>query len=179
LAGKWLELLKEMAPNITRALVMREPGPAGIGQFTILQALAPSLNVELRPFELRDAASNERAITTFAQQPNSALIVAVSGMSYLHRGQIISLAEKHRLPAAFPYRFFVSAGGLVAYGPDLGRMYRSAASYVDRILKGEKPADLPIQAATKYELAINLKTAKALGLTVPPSVLARADEVIE
>ena len=179
LSGKWLELLKELAPRVTRVAVLREAGAAGIGQWAIIQAVASSLGVELSPIDLRVAGEIERAVATFAIEPNGALIVAVSGASLAHRELILTLAARHRLPVVYPYRFFVSAGGLISYGPDLIGQYRRAAAYVDRILKGEKPANLPVQAPTRYELAINLKTAKALGLTVPPTLLARADEMIE
>jgi putative ABC transport system substrate-binding protein len=179
LSAKWLELLRETAPAVSRVGVLRESGSAGIGQWAILQAAASSLGVELTPIALRDAGGIERAMTAFAREPNGGLVVAVSAMSQIHRELIVTLAVRHRLPAVYPYRFFVAHGGLISYGPDLVGLYRRAAGYVDRILKGAKPADLPVQAPTKYELIINLKTAKTLGLTVPPSVLARADEVIE
>jgi putative ABC transport system substrate-binding protein len=179
LAGKWLEILKEVAPGVKRAAVLREFGPAGIGQWTIIQAISPSLGVDLRPIELRDAGMIDSAISAFAREPGGGLIVAVSAASQIHRELIVKLAERHRLPVVYPYRFFVTGGGLISYGPDLIRQYRSAATYVDRILKGAKPAELPVQAATKYELMINLQTAKVLGLDVSPSLLARADEVIE
>jgi putative ABC transport system substrate-binding protein len=179
LSAKWLELLKEIAPQVTRVGVLREPGAAGIGQWAIIQAAASSLGVELSPIGLRDAAEIERALTSFARDPKGGLVVAVSSASQLHRELIITLAARHQLPAVYPYRFFVSHGGLISYGPDLVGLYRRAAGYVDRVLKGEKPSDLPVQSATKYELAINLKTAKALGLTVPLILQQRADEVIE
>jgi putative ABC transport system substrate-binding protein len=178
LSGKWLELLKELAPRVTRVAVLREPGPAGVGQWTIIQAVASSLGVELSPVNLRDAEIEHAAIA-FARGSNGGLIVVVSAASLIHRELIVALAARHQLPAVYPYSFFVAAGGLISYGPNLVDQYRRAAGYVDRILKGEKPADLPVQAPTKYELAINLKTAKALGLTVPDTLLARADEVIE
>jgi len=179
LTAKWLELLKELAPRITRVGILRETGSAGVGQWAIIQAASSSLGVELSPIELRrDAGEIDRAITAFARE-NSGLIVVVSASATVHRELIITLATRHRLPVVYPYRFFVTAGGLASYGPDLVGQYRKAATYVDRILKGAKPADLPVQAPTKYELAINLKTAKALGLGVPPTVLVRADEVIE
>jgi ABC-type uncharacterized transport system substrate-binding protein len=179
LAGKWVELLKQIAPHVTRAAVIRDPtrGP-GIGQFAVVQAIAPSLGIELSPINSLDISEMERAIAEFARSPNGGLIVTVGGTAF-NRDLIIALAAKHRLPAVYPYHYFASGGGLVSYGPDTIEQYRRAAAYVDRILKGEKPADLPVQAPTKYELIINLKTAKALGLTIPPSVLARADEVIE
>ena len=180
LSGKWLELLKELAPRVTRVAVLRETGAAGIGQWAIIQAVAQSLGVESSPIDLqRDTGEIERAVSAFAREPNGGLIVVVSGASLIHRELILTLSARHRLPVVYPYRFFVVGGGLVSYGPDLVGQYRRAAAYVDRILKGEKPADLPVQAPTKYELAINLKTAKALGLTVPATLLARADEVIE
>jgi len=180
IAGKWLELLKEIAPGVTRVAVFRESAiAAGPGQFGALQGLAPSLGVELRPVDLRDAGEIERAITTFAQGSNGGLIVTGSPAAVVHRDLIIALAARHKLPAVYFGRFFVADGGLISYGPDYIDQYRRAAGYVDRILKGEKPADLPVQAPTKYELVINLKTAKALGLDVPSMLLARADEVIE
>ncbi len=165
---------------MTRAAVLRDPGTAaGIGQFAAIQAVAPSLGVELSPIGVRDAGEIERAVTAFARAPNGGLIVTGSGLAAIHRDLIIALAARHKLPAVYVGRFFVAAGGLISYGPDFVDQYRRAAGYVDRILKGEKPADLPVQAPTKYELVINLKTAKALGLDVPPTLLARADEVIE
>jgi len=180
MSGKWLQLLKEIAPGVTRVAVTRDPSiAAGPGQFAVIQAAAPSLGVELRPFAVRDEGEIERAITTFAQSPNSGLIVTGSPQAASHRDLIIALAARHRLPAVYFSRIWAAAGGLISYGPDLLDPFRRAAGYVDRILKGEKPADMPVQAPTKYELVINLKTAKALGLTIPPSVLARADEVIE
>jgi putative tryptophan/tyrosine transport system substrate-binding protein len=179
LSGKWLQLLKEVMPGMTRAAVLREAGGAGIGQWAVIQAAASSPAVELSPINAGDPADIERAVAAFAREPNGGLIVVVSSWATVHRDLIIALAAKHRLPAIYPYRYFVASGGLVSYGPDLIDQYRRAAGYVDRILKGEKPADLPVQAPTKYELAINLKTAKALGLAVPATLLARADEVIE
>jgi putative tryptophan/tyrosine transport system substrate-binding protein len=180
MSGKWLELLKAIAPGVTRAAVLRDPAIAsGIGQFAAVQAVAPSLGVELSPVDVRDAPEIERAVTAFARSSNGGLIVTASALAQRHRDLIIALAARHRLSAVYPYRHFVTAGGLSSYGPDSIDPYRCAAGYVDRILKGEKPADLPVQAPTKYELVINLKTAKALGLTVPPTLLARADEVIE
>ena len=181
LAGKWMELLKEIAPGTTRVGVLREPGTpsAAVGQWTMIQAVAQSLGAELKPIELRDANEIERAATAFARSPKAGLIVVVSPASLTHRELIITLAARHRLPTVYAYRVFVTHGGLITYGPDIASQYRRAAGYVDRILKGENPADLPVQAPTKYELVINLKTAKALGLEVPPSLLARADEVIE
>jgi putative tryptophan/tyrosine transport system substrate-binding protein len=180
MSGKWLELLKEISPGITRAAVLRDPAVAsGPGQFAAIQAVAPSLGVELRPINVRDAGEIERAIATFAQSANTGLIVTGSTGAAVHRERIIALAAQHRLPAVYNSRFWAAAGGLMSYGPDFLDQFRRAAGYVDRILKGEKPADLPVQAPTKYELAINLKTAKALGLDVPDTLLARADEVIE
>jgi putative ABC transport system substrate-binding protein len=180
ISGKWLELLKDVAPQVTRVALLRASDIAvGPGLFGAVQALAPSLGVDVRPVNVRDAAEIERALTTFAQTPNSGLIVPGSPGAFTHRDLIIGLAAKHRLPAVYPARFFVDAGGLISYGADTLDQYRRAAGYVDRIFKGEQPADLPVQAATKYELVINLKTAKAIGLDVPASVLARADEVLE
>jgi putative tryptophan/tyrosine transport system substrate-binding protein len=180
IAGKWLELLKEIAPRVTRAAVLRETAiAAGPALFGVIQAAAPSLGVELRPVDVRDAGEIERAITAFAQGPNGGLIVTGSTLAAIHRDLIVTLAARHKLPAVYFGRHFVTADGLMSYGPDFLDQFRRAAGYVDRILKGEKAADLPVQAPTKYELAINLKTAKALGLDVPPSLLARADEVIE
>jgi putative tryptophan/tyrosine transport system substrate-binding protein len=180
MSGKWLELLKEIAPRVRRAAVLRDPAVAsGTGQFGAIQIVAPSLGVELSPADLRDAGEIERAVTTFAGRPNGGLIVTGAALAIVHRELIIALAARHKLPAVFPARFYANGGGLISYGPDLVDQYRQAAGYVDRILKGEKPADLPVQAPTKYELVINLKTSKALGLEIPPTVLARADEVIE
>ncbi len=178
LSGKWLELLKEVAPPVARVAVLREPGVAGIGQWAIIQAVAQSLGLELKPIELNAPEQIERAIATFDRSPNGGLIV-VSAAALHHRELIISLAARHRLPAVYAYRIFVTDGGLISYGADIAGQYRRAAGYVDRILKGEKPGDLPVQGPTKYDLVVNLKTAKALGLDVPPTVLARADEVIE
>ena len=178
--AKLLELLKEISPGVMRAVVLRDPAsPDGVGQFAAIQAMGPSLGVELRPIGVRDPDEIERAVTTIVRRSGSGLIVTASGFAILHRERIIALANRHRLVAVYPYRFFVISGGLTSYGPSSIDPYRRAAGYVDRILKGEKPADLPVQAPTKYELAINLKTAKGLGLTVPPMLLARADEVIE
>jgi putative ABC transport system substrate-binding protein len=180
ISGKWLELLQQIAPGVTRAAVLRDPTQgSGNSEFAVVQALALSLKVEVNPINERDPAEIERAVAAFARAPNGGLIVASGGEAIRHRDLIITLAARHKLPAVYFERFFVDAGGLVSYGPEFLDQYRRAAGYVDRILKGEKPADLPVQAATKYELVINLKTAKALGLTIPPSVLARADEVIE
>jgi putative tryptophan/tyrosine transport system substrate-binding protein len=179
-SGKWLELLKEIAPRVTRAAVLRDPTVAsGIGQFAAVQAVAPSLGIELSPIDVRDAGEIDRSVTAFAQSSNDGLIVTASALATRHRNLIIMLAAQHRLPAIYASRYFATDGGLISYGPDLVDQYRRAASYVDRVLKGEKASDLPVQAPTKYELVINLKTAKALGLTVPPSLLARAEEVIE
>jgi putative ABC transport system substrate-binding protein len=181
LSGKWLELLKEIAPNLTRIAILRHPAIAtGIGQFAAIQAMAPaSFGVELSPIDVREGGEIERDVAAFARESNGGLIVTASVRAVVHRELIIMLAARHRLPAVYPFSFFVTSGGLICYGPDAIDQFRQAARYVDRILKGEKPADLPVQAPTKYELAINLKTAKALGLTVPPSLLARADQVIE
>jgi putative ABC transport system substrate-binding protein len=180
MSGKWLELLKELAPRMTRAAVFRDPSIAsGIGQFGAAQAVAPSLRVELSAVDVRDAGEIERAVTAFARSANGGLIVTASALATRHRDLIIALAARHRLPAVYASRYFATDGGLITYGPDLVDQYRRAAGYVDRILKGEKPADLPVQAPTKFEMAINLKTAKALGLTVPASLLASANEVIE
>ena len=181
LSGKWLELLKEIAPNVTRAAVLRDPAlAAGIGQFAAIQALAPpSFGVELTPIDVRDPGEIARAIIAFAHERNGGLIVTASSAARTHRELIISLAMQHRLPNVFPFRHYPSNGGLASYGPDAIDEHKRAVVYVDRILKGEKPADLPVQAATRYELVINLKTAKALGLALPPTLLARADKVIE
>jgi putative tryptophan/tyrosine transport system substrate-binding protein len=180
LSGKWLELLKEIAPGVTRAAVLRDPTViTGASQFAAIQAVAPSLRVEVNPINLRDAGEIEHAITAFARSSNGGLIVTTGGLAQLHRDLIITLAARHKLPAVYYERFFVAGGGLLSYGADYIDQYRQAAAYVDRILKGEKPGDLPVQAPTKYETVVNLKTAKALGLTVPPALLARADEVIE
>ena len=180
LSGKWLELLKQMAPNVTRAAIFWDPTiPAGIGQFAVIQSVAPSLGVDVRPIKLRNTSETERAIAAFASQPNGGLIVTSSALAVTHRELINTLAAKHKLPAVAPNRLFVTSGLLISYGVGFVDQHRRAAAYVDRILKGEKPADLPVQAPTKYELVINLKTAKALGLTVPPTLLAQTDEVIE
>ena len=180
IAAKWLELLKQIAPHVTRAMVFRQSAiAAGPGQFGVIQAAAPSLGVDLRVADVRDAGEIERAITTFAQGSNGGLIVTGSPGALSHRTLIVALAARHRLPAVYSTRVFAVDGGLISYGPDSGDQLRRAADYVDRILKGEKPADLPVQAPTKYELVINLKTAKALGLEMPPPLLARADEVVE
>jgi putative ABC transport system substrate-binding protein len=180
LSGKWLELLKEIAPTVTRAAVLRDTTQgSGTSQFAVIQAAAPSLRVEVIPINMRDAGEIERAITAFARSSNGGLIVTSGAAAVRHRDLIITLAARHKLPAVYWERFFVAAGGLISYGADLIDQYRRAAGYVDRILKGEKPSDMPVQAPTKYETVINLKTAKALGLTVPPTLLTRADEVIE
>jgi putative ABC transport system substrate-binding protein len=180
LCAKWLELLKEIAPSVTHAAVLRDPGFAhGIGQFAVVQAAAPSVGIEVSPIDLREPNQIERAIATFAQSPNGGIILAASAIGATNVNLIIAAAARYKLPAVYIQRPFVVAGGLISYGPNFADQYRRAAAYVDRILRGEKPADLPVQAPSKYELGINLKTAKALGLTVPPSLLARADEVIE
>jgi putative ABC transport system substrate-binding protein len=179
LSGKWIELLKEIAPQVSRVGVIRDlGGPVGIGQWAVIQAFAAPMGIELSPINLL-AGETERDLSAFARGPSGGLIIVVSTIATIQRELIVAFAARHKLPAVYPYRFFVEAGGLISYGPNLIDLYRRAASYVDRILKGEKPADLPVQAPTKYELVINLKTAKALGLTVPPTLLARADEVIE
>jgi putative ABC transport system substrate-binding protein len=180
MSAKWLELLKEVAPQVTRAAVLRDTAIAvGVGQLGALQSVAPSFGVDLRPVGVRDAGEIERAIIAFARESNGGLIVTAGAGVTLNRELIIRLAARYRLPAVYPYRYYAAGGGLISYGPDNIDQYRRAAGYVDRILKGEKPADLPVQAPTKYELVVNLKTAKAIGLEVPPTVLARADEVIE
>jgi len=180
ISGKWLELLKEIAPRVRRAAVIRDPLlTSGTAQFGVIQSVAHSLQAELFPVGARGADEIERGLSTFAREPNGGVIVTASPLTGVHRNLIITLAARHRLPAVYPFRFSATSGGLISYGPDVADQYRRAAGYVDRILKGEKPADLPVQAPTKYELVINLKTAKALGLTVPDSLLARADEVIE
>jgi putative ABC transport system substrate-binding protein len=180
-SGKWLELLKQIAPQVTRAAVFRDPAfVVGIAQFGAIQAVAPALGVEITPISVHDVDVIERAVEAFARQANGGLIVTAAGiLPAVTRDLIITLAARHKLPAVYPFRYLVTAGGLVSYGPDNVDMFRRAAGYVDRILKGEKPADLPVQAPTKYELVVNLKTAKAIGLEVPASVLARADAVIE
>jgi putative ABC transport system substrate-binding protein len=178
-SGKWLELLKEIAPGVTRAAVIRDPTiSTGLGQFGAIQAVAPSIGVEVSAVNVRDAGEIERAVTAFARSSNGGLVVTGSALAVLHGDLIITLAARHKLPAVYFQRSFVTRGGLISYGPNIVDQYRSAAGYVDRILRGEKPADLPVQASTKYELVINLKTAKALGIEVP-MLLARADEVIE
>jgi putative ABC transport system substrate-binding protein len=180
LSGKWLELLKQIAPGVTRAAVLRDRSEtAGIGQFAVIQSVASSSGVEVVPVNVRDPAEIERAVTAFVRDGTCGIVVTASALTLVHRDRIIALAARLRLPAVYPRRIYVDAGGLTSYGFDVVDQYRRAASYVDRILKGEKPADLPVQAPTKYELVINIKTANALGLTVPPTLLARADEVIE
>src|SRR5262249_48470199 len=180
LSGKWLELLKQIAPSVTRAAVLGDPAvTAGVGQFAVIQAVAPSVGVEVSPIDINNATEIERAISDFAREPNGGLIATAAAPIITQRELIVSLAARYKLPAAYFNRATVSSGGLISYGTDFVDQYRRAASYVDRILKGEKPADMPVQAPTKYELVINLKTAKAIGLAMPPSVLARADEVIE
>jgi ABC-type uncharacterized transport system substrate-binding protein len=180
LSGKWLELLKQIAPDVTRVAVLRDPAiSAGIGLFSAIQSAAPSLRMDVSAVNMRDAGEIERAVAAFARSPNGGLILTGSGLANVHRELIITLVARHKLPAVYYERSFVTAGGLVSYGANYIDQYRHAAGYVDRILKGEKPAELPVQAPVKYELAINLKTAKALGLAVPDTLLARADEVIE
>jgi len=180
MGGKWLELLKEIAPNVTRVAVLRDSDQGSqSAQFSAIQAVALSLKIEVSPVNMLDAGQIEQAVETFARSGNGGLIATAGAAAIFHRGLIVTLAARHRLPAVYPYGFIVTDGGLISYGPDLIDNYRRAAGYVDRILRGEKPADLPVQAPTKYETVINLKTAKALGLTIPPSVLTRADEVIE
>jgi putative ABC transport system substrate-binding protein len=180
LSGKWLELLKQIAPSVRRAAILRDSGtPAGIGQFSAIQGVAQSLGVEVSPVGISDAGEMEHAVAAFAHSANAGLVVTASAGTSVHRDLIITLAAQYKLPAVYSDRFNVTSGGLISYGPDRIDQFRRAAGYVDRILKGEKPADLPVQAPTKYELIVNLKTAKALGLNIAPSVLARADEVIE
>jgi putative tryptophan/tyrosine transport system substrate-binding protein len=180
MGGKWLELLKQIAPGLTKAAVLRDSTQGGgTSIFAAIQAVAPSLGVEVNPLNMRDTGEIERAVAAFARSPNGGLIVPGSAAAIFHRDLIIALAARHKLPAMYYERFFATAGGLISYGPDQVDQFRRAAGYVDRILKGEKPGDLPVQAPTKYEMALNLKTAKTLGLTVPPALLATADEVIE
>jgi putative ABC transport system substrate-binding protein len=178
ISGKWLELLKQIAPRVTRVAVIREI-PTGLGQLGAIQSVAPNFGVELIPIDVRDPGETERAVTEFARESNGGLIVTAGGLVIVHRELIITLAARHRLPAVYWNRMYVAGGGLISYGPETIDKYRRAASYVDRVLKGEKPADLPVQAPTRYDLAINLKTARALGLEVPPTLLAIANEVIE
>jgi putative tryptophan/tyrosine transport system substrate-binding protein len=180
IGAKWLELLKEIAPNVTRAAILRDPAIiAGIGQWAAIRSASPSVAIEVSPVNIADAGEIERSIAAFARSPNGGLILTGSALAIIRRDLIIALAARHKLPAIYYDRYFVAAGGLMSYGPDNANLFRRAASYVDRILKGEKPAELPVQQPTKYDLVINLKTAKALGLDVPPTLLARADEVIE
>jgi len=180
LSVKWLELLKQVAPRVTRVAVLRDSlTPVGIGQLAAIQGVAPSFGVELTPIVVRDAAEIEPAVAAFARSPDDGLIVTIGTLTDAHRDIIGEIAARHRLPAVYPFPFFVRSGGLISYGTDITDLYRRAAGYVDRILKGEKPADLPVQQPTKVQLAINIKAAKALGLEVPPALLARADEVIE
>jgi putative ABC transport system substrate-binding protein len=180
IGAKWLELLKEIAPNVTRVAVLRDPAiAAGIGQFGAIQSVAPSFGVELTPVNVRDPVEIERAVSAFARSSNGGLIVTAAALALAHRDLIVALAARYKLCAVYSLRPFVNAGGLMFYGPDIADQYRRASGYIDRILKGAKPADLPVQAPTKFEMAINVKTAKALGITVPPSMLTRADEVIE
>jgi putative ABC transport system substrate-binding protein len=179
ISGKWLELLKEIAPSITRAAVIRDAGRGpGIAQFAAVQGAAPALGIEVSPIDARDPSEMERSLAAFARSSNGGLIVTPGGTGF-QRDLIIALAARHRLAAVYPYRYYVASGGLVSYGPDPIDQYRRAAGYIDRVLKGEKPGDLPVQAPTKYELAVNLKTGKTLGLELPSTLLARADEVIE
>jgi putative tryptophan/tyrosine transport system substrate-binding protein len=180
LTAKWMELLKEIAPTVTRVAVLRDPEiTSGIGQFAVIQYVAPSFGMEVSAISIRDAREIEQDIAKFASAPNGGLILTASALSVVHRDLVVGLAAKHKLPAVYHRRYFVTGGGLMSYGSEVDEQFRGAARYVDRILKGEKPADLPVQAPTKYELVINRKTAQALGLTVPPSLLARADDVIE
>jgi putative tryptophan/tyrosine transport system substrate-binding protein len=180
LAGKWVELLKQITPTVTRVAVLRDAAlPAGIGQFAVIQSVAPSIGVDVSLINMRDAGQIEQDITRFASSPNGGLILTPSALAVVHQNLVVALAAQHKLPAVYHRRYFVTSGGLISYGPDIDEQYRGAAGYVNRILKGEKPADLPVQAPTKYELVVNLKTAKALGLSVPQSLLSRVDEVIE
>ena len=180
ISGKWLELLKQVAPGVARVAVLRDPAnPSGMGQWGVIQAVSPSFGVELRPVDNRNADEIERGITTFAQEPNGGMIVVANAFSVVHRDLIIRLAARHRLPAVYPYRFFCIGGGLIAYGVDDIDQYRRTAGYVDRVLRGARPADLPVQGSSKYQLTVNLAAAKALGLEIPPTLLARADGVIE
>jgi len=180
MSAKWLELLKEIAPRVTRAVVIRDPtNPGAIGQFAVIQSAARSLSMEVTPVGVRDAAEIEHAIKTFLRPEHGGIVVTGSGVGVAQRDLFVSIAARHRVPAVYPFRYFVSGGGLVSYGPDTTDQYRLAAGYVDRILKGEKPGNLPVQASTKYDMVINLKTAKALGLEIPPTTRARAQELIE
>jgi putative ABC transport system substrate-binding protein len=180
ISAKWLELLKQIAPAVTRVAVLRDPAIAsGVGQFAVIQSMAPPLGMELTPVSVRDASEIERAVTAFARSGDGGMIVTASALAVVHRDLIVRLAARHKLPTISPFRFHATGGGLISYGPDAIDQHRRGAGYVDRILKGEKPADLPVQAPTRYELLVNLKTAKALGLIVPPALIATADEVIE
>jgi putative ABC transport system substrate-binding protein len=180
ISGKWLDLLKQVAPGITRAGVLRDPGlAADIGQFAVIQSVAPSLGLDVRPINVRDAGTIERAITDFARVPNSGLVIAASALVVANTDLIITLANRYKLPVIYYERTWVENGGLISYGPDILEQFKRAAGYIDRILKGEKPSSLPVQAPTKYELVVNLKTAKTLGLNIPPSILSSADKVIE
>jgi putative ABC transport system substrate-binding protein len=180
ISSKWLELLREVAPRTTRTAVLRDPSnPTGTAQFGAVQAVGRGIGIEATPIGLRDAAEIERGISEFAARPNAGLIITPNGLAIVHRALIIELAERYRLPAVYPFRYFATGGGLISYGPDAVDQYRRAAGYVDRILMGQKPADLPVEQSTKVALTINLKAAKALGFEIPPSLLARADEVIE
>jgi putative ABC transport system substrate-binding protein len=180
ISAKWIELLKQIAPGVARAAVLLDPlAPTGFGQLGAIQSMAPSLGIEVSPISMRDATEIERAVAAFAHGSHDGMIVLPGVQTVTHRGLIVALAARHKLPAVYPYRYYVTEGGLICYGPNEIEQYRQAAGYVDRILKGEKPSNLPVQAPTKYELVVNLRTAKALGVEVPPSVLARADEVIE
>jgi putative tryptophan/tyrosine transport system substrate-binding protein len=179
MGGKWLELLKQVAPDLKRAVVLRDISIDGTAQFAAIQSAAPQFGVELTPVSVRDSGEIERGINAFAAKPDGGLIVTASANAAVHRDLIVVLVTRHRLPAIYPFRYFVTSGGMISYGPDPIEPYQRAAEYADRILKGEKPGDLPVQAASRFELVINLKTAKALGLSIPTTVLARADEVIE
>jgi putative ABC transport system substrate-binding protein len=180
LAAKWVELLKQIDPTITRVAVLRDPDlTVGIGQFAVIQYVAPSVGMEVSAINMRDAREIEQDIAKFASSPNGGLILTGSALAVVHRDLVVGLAAKYKLPAVYHRRYFVAGGGLMSYGPEIEEQFRGAARYVDRILKGDKPADLPVQAPTKYELVVNLKTPKALGLTIPQSVLTRADELIE
>jgi putative ABC transport system substrate-binding protein len=180
ISTKWLELLKQVAPRLTRVAVLRDQAnPSGTGQFGAIQAVAPSFGVEVSPVGLHDAGEIERGVTAFARGSNGGLIVTPSALAIAHRELIVKLAARHRLPAIYPFRYFVTDGGLISYGPDVVDQYRRAATYVDKILKGAKPADLPVEQPTKFEFVINLKAAKQIGLTIPPNVLVRADKVIK
>jgi putative tryptophan/tyrosine transport system substrate-binding protein len=179
LTAKWVELLKEIAPTVTRVAVLRDQEIHVVGQFAVIQYVAPSVGMEVTAISMRDAQETEQDIAKFASAPNGGLILTASALSVVHRDLVVGLAAKYKLPAVYYRRYFVTGGGLMSYGAEVDEQFRGAARYVDRILKGEKPADLPVQAPTKYELVINRKTAQALGLTIPPSLLARADDVIE